>query len=245
MANQTKEQIRYRLQAILGNKTLSRLFLAPQNTIDFFEELNSGSVILIDTSKAFLAETQSSYMGKIAIALVLNAIAMRTGYCHSTMVYIDEAHEYFSEKIDTFLNQARKKKAGITLAHQNLSQLPTSQLRNSIASSTSIKFVGGTSDHDARILARDMRTTLEFIQSQSTLHFACYVKNAGTTSVKVPVGILDTEAQMSDEEYEAFRIENRALVARGAAPDDGADDLSSQVEPDVEDDPTMATEEWE
>jgi hypothetical protein len=51
---QTREQIRYRLNAILENPTLARLFTAPKTKLDFFDALNNGSIILIDTAKDFL-----------------------------------------------------------------------------------------------------------------------------------------------------------------------------------------------
>lgn len=211
----TKEQIRYRLQAILGNKTLARLFLAPENTIDFYEELNDGSVILIDTAKAYLGAKNSSYMGRIAITLILNAILSRAGtsHRHPTMLYLDEAAEYFDKSIDTFLTEARKQRAGMTIAHQYLGQM-SPELRGSVASNTAVKFAGGLSMQDARTLAPDMRCTTEFLQSQKKLHFGCFVRNATpeAISVHVPFGVLDGEQELTEEEYTAFRERNRRLV---------------------------------
>src|SRR5207249_92745 len=57
----TKEQIRYRLNAILENPTLARLFTAPVNRIDLFDELNNGSIILVDTAKDFLKGGSSHF----------------------------------------------------------------------------------------------------------------------------------------------------------------------------------------
>src|SRR5262249_21274107 len=51
---QTKEQIRYRLNAILENPTLARLFTSPETRIDIFQLLNDGGIILVDTAKDFL-----------------------------------------------------------------------------------------------------------------------------------------------------------------------------------------------
>ena len=69
----------------------------------------------------------------------------------STFVYIDEAHEYFDDTIDELLNQARKFRVGMVLAHQNLDQL-SERLRATIMASTSIKFAGGVSARDAERL---------------------------------------------------------------------------------------------
>lgn len=206
---QTKEQIRYRLHAILSNKTLARLFLAPRNKIDFFNELNNGSVILINTDRDYLGATNSSYLGRVAITLILNAIMARspTPYKHPTHIYIDEAHEIFDNSLQDFLVEARKQCAGITLAHQNLTQMPSHELRGSIATNTSIKFVGGVSMEDAKILAPNMNTTPQFLRSQPRLHFACYIRNDTDQAISlfVPVGVLDKHEKLTDDEYKAMR----------------------------------------
>ncbi len=205
----TKEQIRYRLHAILGNKTLARLFLAPHNKIDFFKELNNGSVILINTDRDYLGATNSSYLGRVAVTLILNAIIARspTSYKHPTYVYIDEAHEVFDQSIRDFLVLARKQGAGITIAHQDLSQIPSQELRGSIATNTSIKLAGGVSMQDAKILAPDMNTTPQFLRSQPRLHFACYIRNDTDQAISLfaPVGVLDKHEKLTDDEYKAMR----------------------------------------
>jgi Type IV secretion-system coupling protein DNA-binding domain len=232
--DQTREEIRYRIQNMLGNRTLSRLFLAANNTVDFHEELNNGSVILIDTTQAYLGKTNSSYLGRIAVTIVLNAILERAsapGNHRPVYLYIDEAQEYFDKGIDSFLTQARKYGAGLTLATQDLSHIPT-ELRSSIFSNTSIKFAGGVSASDARSLASDMRTDADFLMSQQKLNFACFVRNhtkkAG--SIKVEIGKLEKEMQLDEDDYRAFRKRNRERVAAPellAAPSDHVDDLGN------------------
>ena len=218
----TKEQIRYRLHAILGNKTLARLFLAPHNKIDFFNELNNGSVILINTDKDYLGKTNSSYLGRIAVTLILNAIMARspTPHKHSTYIYVDEAHEIFDNSLENFLVEARKQCAGITLAHQNLTQMPSHELRGSIATNTSTKFAGGVSTADAKILAPDMNTTPEFLRSQSRLHFACFIRGDTDQAISIfaPVGILDKQEKLTDEEYETMRQKMRQTFGGDVVP---------------------------
>lgn len=160
---QTREQIRYRLHAILSNTTLSRLFLSPHNRVDFFEALNTpGKLILIDTAKDYLGAKNSSYLGRIATTIILQAILSRAAIPeaqrNSTFLYIDEAGEYFDGSIEAFLTEARKQRAGLILSYQKLDDLKGSLLP-SVLSNTSIKFAAGVSDRDARALGADMRTT--------------------------------------------------------------------------------------
>lgn len=211
--NETKEQVRYRLHAILSNTTISRLFLAEKNNVDFFTELNNGAIILIDTDKGFLGAKNSAYLGRIAITLILQAILERDASGkpqREVAMYVDEAGEYFDRSIDKFLTEARKQRAGITLAHQFFGQM-SQELRSSVAANTATKYAGGLSAADARTAAADMRTTPEFLLAQERLNFACYIRNVTKTATAVPVklGVLDKEPKVSEEEYRAFRERNR------------------------------------
>ena len=214
---QTKEQIRYRLNAILENPTLARLFTAPETKIDLFSELNRGSIILVDTAKDFL-KGSSAHFGRIFISLVLQAVLERAVIPERerrpTFLVVDEAAAYFDNNIDDFLTEARKYRCGCVFAHQFLDQA-TSQLRSSLAANTAVKMAGGTSTSDARALASDMRTSIDFILGQPKLHFASYIRGVtpNAVSIPVPVGALEAEPRLSAEAYERLLEINRAKVS--------------------------------
>ncbi len=214
---QTKEQIRYRLNAILENPTLERLFTSTHTEVDLFEHLNSGSVILIDTAKDFLKGASGNF-GRIFISLVLQAILERAAIPehdrHPTFLIVDEAGEFFDSNIDDLLTEARKYRCGCVFAHQFLGQC-SSELRASLAANTSIKLAGGVSTGDARALAPELRTSPEFVLNQRKLHFACHIRNVTPSAITVPVeaGLLEDEAQMNDASYSAFLERNRRRVA--------------------------------
>ncbi len=228
---QTREQIRYRLHAILGNPSLARLFLAPFNTIDFYDMLADGAIILVDTDKAFLGAKNSSYLGRIVITLLLQSILERAatqGPHRPVQIYIDEAGEYFDKSIETFLTEARKHRTGITLAHQHLGQM-TPEFRGSVAANTATKYAGGLSAADARSIASDMRTSPQFLLDQPRLVFACYVRNVTPTALPMPVavGTLDAEPQITERELQQYRRENRDRLSiseeePGEAPEEPA-----------------------
>jgi hypothetical protein len=214
---QTKEQIRYRLNAILENPTLARLFTSPSTKIDLFREMNSDSVILVDTAKDFL-KGASAHFGRIFISLVLQAVLERAAIPEDdrrpAFLIVDEAAAYFDSNIDDLLTEARKYKVGCVFAHQFLDQC-TQSLRASLAANTSIKMAGGVSMSDARAMAADLRTTPDFILSQPKLHFACHIRSVTpqAVSVPVPVGVLESQPRLSQEAYERFRELNRERVS--------------------------------
>jgi hypothetical protein len=214
---QTKEQIRYRLNAILENPTLARLFTSPRTKIDLFDALNNSSIVLVDTAKDFL-KGSSAHFGRIFISLVLQAVLERAVIPEHerkpAFLVVDEAAAYFDSNIDDLLTQARKYKVGCIFAHQFLDQC-TSSLRSSLAANTSIKMVGGVSMGDARSMAPDLRTTPDFIVSQPKLHFAAHIRNVTpqAVSIPIPVGLLEAQPRLSQGSYDRLVELNRLRVS--------------------------------
>lgn len=211
---QTREQIRYRLQSIIENPTMARLFTNRETKLDFFAELNrsQGSVILIDTAKDFLKDN-SAIFGQIMIGLILQAIqeraAIEPNKRKPTFLIIDEAADFFSDNIDDLLTDARKQKCGLVLAHQYLDQA-SSGLRASLHANTGIKFASGLSAQDAGAMAREMRTQPEFVQSQRKLEFAAYVRNVTPTAISIPIRF----PEPSDDEFEPDKLERKIAQNR-------------------------------
>jgi hypothetical protein len=231
---QTKEQIRYRLQAIIENPTLARLFTSPETRIDLFSELNSGSIILVDTARDFL-KGASSHFGRIFIALVLQAVLERAAIPEEertpAFLIVDEAASYFDSNIDDLLTEARKYRLGCVFAHQYMEQAAAS-LRASLAANTGIKFAAGLSMADARHMAPDMRSTAEFILAQPRLHFAAHIRNVTPQAVSIPVemGKLETEPRLSPQEYERLIWKNRSRVSLGDDQGSAEDSDSSMTD---------------
>jgi hypothetical protein len=218
--NETRTQIKRRLYGIVENQTFERMFSAPKNRVDIPAALNDCKIVLVNTAKDFL-KGGSSILGRYFIALTLQAALERAAIPEHrrrpAFLYIDEAAEYFDGNIDNLLNQARKYKLGLIMAHQYLDQL-SGGLRSSIASNTSIKFAGGVSDRDARSIAPDMRTSPTFILEQRKgareTRFACYLRNVtgSALSLMVPFGTMEKEPVMDDAAHQALLKANRARV---------------------------------
>ncbi len=103
------------------------MFAQRENKLDLFEALNAGKIILVNTAKDLLKDDGSALFGRFFIAMLSQAALERSTIPEwkrtPTFVYVDEAQEYFDDKIETILSQARKYRVGITLAHQTLDQL--------------------------------------------------------------------------------------------------------------------------
>ena len=214
----TKTQVLRRLYGVLENQTFERMFTNPQSKFDMFTELNAGKLILINTSKSLLKEQGTQILGRFFIALIAQAAQERATLNDRdrlpTMVYIDEAQDYFDQNISIILSQARKYKVGMIMAHQYLGQL-SSGLQEAFEANTSIKLAGGVSARDARTLAGQMAADPNLIQQQPKGTFATFVR--GLTERAVPISfpffILEKMPRATKDERDAIRQHSREHYA--------------------------------
>lgn len=222
----TKKQILRRLWGVLSNATLSAMFNSPVNKVDLGAELQRGTVVLINTAKDYLKTDGSRLFGRFWIAMIAQAALRRAAIPAKaridTHVYIDEAHEYIDDKVEEILNQARKYRVGLTLAHQNRAQLSVQQ-RATIASSTAIKLVGGASEQDASGYAGDLRSDAATIMGTKKRsggsEFVTFVRNHmqyGAT-VNTPFGVLERQPTQSSDDFNRLRDQIRARYGAGDA----------------------------
>lgn len=215
---QTKKQVLRRLWGILENQTFERMFAHPRSKLDLFAEMNAGKVILINTAKDLLKEQGTEIFGRFFIALIAQAAQERAtlpeGKRTPTIVYVDEAQDYFDRNIGLILAQARKYNVGMVLAHQYLGQLEP-KLQEAFAANTAIKFAGGVSAKDARSLAPMMYCSPELIEAQPKGSFAAHVRGQtkGALPLTFPFGHMEALPRMDKAERAALQQRMRERYA--------------------------------
>lgn len=229
----TRQQILTRLWAVLSNAVLARMFSHRRNKLDLFEALNRGSLIFVNTAKDLLKQEGCEILGRFFISMISQAAQERAAIDGNlrrpTFVYVDEAQDYFDESLEQLLNQARKYKVGLVLAHQNLGQFET-RLQAAVMSSTAIKLAGGVSAHDATALAKEMRCEAEFLQGmrkrRDHTEFACFIRNVTErpVSLSVPLGQMEARPRLSEDEREELLARNRERYCEGL--DEGEEPVS-------------------
>ena len=214
----TKKQILRRLWGVLSTPAFERMFGQTENKLDLYAAMNAGKIILVSTAKDLLKQDGSALLGRFFIAMIAQAALERSVIPAEartpTFVYIDEAQEYFGDDVETILNQARKYRVGLTLAHQTLDQL-SPRLRAALHANTSLKFAGGVSAKDARAFADELHTTSGFIEGmrrrRDRTEFAAWLKNMTPSAVRLttPLGYLERQPTSSSEAYESLLATNR------------------------------------
>ena len=249
--NRTKEQVVDRLFAVKRIRTLSRMFSAPKSKLDFFKEMGSAKVILINVPQSLLQEDGVEIVGRFFISMILLAAHKRQLLPKEQrlpcFVYIDECHDFIKRdpKIPVILDQARKLNVGLVLAHQRLQQLQPYVL-DALYGATAIKFASQVSDAAAHALARDMRTTPEFILNQPPYHFAAYIRGLTNTALSIGIPAIDMNAapRMTEEERHQVRqrIRDKYAVPLGATQPTAAAKSEPKGTPPVNADSNVETD---
>jgi hypothetical protein len=243
--DETRQQILYRLFDVLGTRALARMFRNKRNKLNLFEAMNRGCLILINTAKDLLKQEGTEILGRFFIALIAQAAQERASIPDErrmpTFVYIDEAHDYFDESMETLLEQARKYGVGLVIAHQHLGQFK-SQLEETVRANTAIKLVGGLSSNDAAELAKDMRCSQEFLlgmkkqELEKKTEFACFVRDltGNALSLTIPLGTYDSLPKLTTQAFSALIAQNRSRVCEsGHEPPDDPPPPSNGARPDT------------
>jgi len=194
------------------------MFAQSTNKLDLFSALQDGKIILVNTAKDLLKEEGSSIFGRFFVQQIAQAALERATVAPSertpVLLYVDEAQEYFDDRIETILTQARKYRVGLTIAHQTLDQL-SPKLRAALHANTSVKAAGGTSSRDARALAEELHTTADFIEGMKRrkehTEFAVWIRNETPQAIRLsaPLGFLERQATMSEDAFERLQQQNR------------------------------------
>jgi hypothetical protein len=227
----TKRQIAERLYDLLKVPAFDRMF-SSANKLDMFDAMQSGKIILVNTSINLLKPAASGVFGRFILAKALSAaferIQIPKDRRRPCFIIVDEASPYTDDHIETLLTKVRQFHVGILLAYQHLEHKEiTETVKSALMSSTSIKYAAALGFSDRRYMAREMETTPEFIQAQKrdstkTPHwaqFACYVRNHtdAAVSLLVPFYEIESQPKMDDEALARLLDANAARVSnRGA-----------------------------
>jgi hypothetical protein len=138
-----------------------RAVMGPVRSSFSMARVLDGGVLLARVSKGALGEEASRLLGSFVLAAVWQAATYRARVGWELRAdaacYIDECQNFLTlpRSLEEMLAEARGYRLSLTLAHQNLAQLPRT-LREGVSANARSKVFFRASAEDAHVLARDL-----------------------------------------------------------------------------------------
>ena len=174
--------------AFLFDPALRQMLVAPKSSFNLREVMDEGKILLIKLAKGQF-KSNADLLGSLLLAKIQAAAFSRTDtpepQRRNFYLYIDEFQNFATESFITILAEASKYRLPLTLAHQNLTQLPAA-LRASILSNCRLQAYFQISRDDANILAKESLASIysdppgweRYVQNLQELpRRGCVIKN--------------------------------------------------------------------
>lgn len=147
-----------RIDSFLQSKTI-RYMLAQKDGVDFAKAVNGKKIILIKLSQGLIGEQNAYLLGTLFLSKLYQVgqgrQALKKEERSPFYLYIDEFQNFITESISQTLSGARKYGIGLTLAHQELTQIDDPKILQSVVSNPNIRICFRLSDKDGKRLEHD------------------------------------------------------------------------------------------
>jgi len=196
--------ISYKINQLTTMPMLSQVINQPINCLDIFNIMDQSKILIVRLPKGILGEEACRLLGSLIISLVRFAALKRVNIPENERrefaLYIDEFPSFITSSITGLLEESRKYKIGVHLAHQSFvtSDLPRS-LKGAIISNTLTKIV-----------------------------FRCGIKDADFLSAEFPD--LRSENLMGLQKYRAYvRMGDQTALIKTLPPPVATEDYSKEI----------------
>lgn len=246
----TRDEVLTRLNELSLIPSFVGMFDQPDRSVDIFDCIQKRKIVLVNTGLD-KSRTTSQIMGRLFIAMLLNAAYMRANLPksqhHPCFLFADEFQEFIDdEKTPELLRLVREYNIGVTIAFHNMHGAELSDaLRVVISGSTRTKFAAMPSGRDLNYVAQDFGCDPRlFAQHSQTRSHAVFIGTVRgiipPTPISVPWQNVEKEPQMTQDQAEAHYI-SKALQMGPKTPAYEADDDDQLYDEIDDDDPAV---EW-
>ncbi len=200
----TQDAVKRRVSKILKDSVLQNL-LNGSSTFNLEKAMNTqGNVIIFRIQKEEMLESYI-YYARFIVGLI-QIIALKRAnidekdrvktYCH-----IDEFHNFITPAIEEILTESRKYKLYLTLAHQSISQIRNTALKDIILSNTNIKLIGKNSNKTLEALNSTLNIKLEDVEKLATGEFYLSVGANDIIKITNSDSLLNGKEDISDAQW--------------------------------------------
>lgn len=206
----TKNAIRRRLSTLLNDEDFINMMSGDNKLIDFEKEFNTpDKIIIIDIAKG----NMDSYIYYIRfIVEYISVLALKRVDTPKedrviTHLILDEFDNFISAKgnIKTILKEAGKYNLLLTIAHQIISDIKDTALRDTILSMTGAKVIFHNSNTTLDALNKTLNTKLNDVENLDKGEFYLSVENNDIEKIKSTDRFLDVSEEISNIQWEEHK----------------------------------------
>lgn len=219
-----------KMRAFLMRRRLRNVLGQAQPAFDLDRALAERKIVLVPLVKGLLGEEAAELIGSLFVSRLWQAVQRRSALAPIdrplTFAYIDEFQNYVRLPLsmaDT-LAEARKLRLGMTLAHQNLSQLPQA-MREAVLANARSRVTFQLAAADAKVIERELAPYLTAADLQGLGTYEVVASLSAGTRVAPPVtgqtlppsaptGLGAAARQRSRQRYGVDRAEVEAAIER-------------------------------
>ena len=177
-----------------------------ENTINLEEAMNTkGKVIVFNIPKGKMPNTYKYYIRFIVEyiqVLALKRADIAEEFRVHTHLYIDEAHNFITSTstISEILTESRKYRLYVTFAHQAITQIRDTNLRDIMTTMTNVKIIGKNSNKTLEAMNKTLNTKLEDVEKLETGEFYVAAGNNDTIKVNVTDKLIGGKSDIPQDE---------------------------------------------
>lgn len=171
--------IQNKVNRFLASTTIRNILGQKDSTIDMWEAMNSGKIILMNLSKGKIGSDNANLLGALLVSRLqfyaLQRVKIPYEKRRPFYLYVDEFQNFATGSFEEILSESRKYKLGLYLTHQYTAQLPEEILKAVFGNvGTIMTFSLGAPD--AKVLASEFAPYFNEEDIISLERFQVYVK---------------------------------------------------------------------
>jgi len=171
--------IQNKVNRFLASTTIRNILGQGKSTIDIWDIMNSGKILLINLSKGKIGSDNANLLGALLVSRLQFCALQRAKIPYEDRrpfyMYVDEFQNFATGSFEEILSESRKYKLGLYLTHQFTAQLPE-QLLKAVYGNVGTIISFGLGAPDARELEKEFAPYFTFEDILSLERFQIYIK---------------------------------------------------------------------
>jgi hypothetical protein len=171
--------IQNKVNRFLASTTIRNILGQRKSTIDIWDAMNSGKILLMNLSKGKIGQDNANLLGALLVSRIqfyaLQRAKIPSDQRRPFYLYVDEFQNFATGSFEEILSESRKYKLGLHLTHQFTAQLPEDLLKGVYGNvGTIMTFSLGAPD--AKELAKEFAPYFNEEDIISLERFQIYIK---------------------------------------------------------------------